>query len=114
MTLHLLHLPLSPYRRLGQTKDVFIRRYCFRDSIEEATDSLHAKIKTGEIKVRDGKFPPEAYALFKRFGPSASLFKQRGEELAKAQSGEGILDWQGALKRPQAKKGTPHGIKPLT
>ena len=26
--------------RLGQTRDIFIRRYCFRDSIEEAVVAL--------------------------------------------------------------------------
>ena len=93
--------------RLGQTKDVFIRRYVFRDSIEAATDALHGKIKSGEIKVRDGRFPPEAHALFKAFGPSASLFKQRGDDHGKSLRGEGILDWQGAPKRPLPKKGEP-------
>ena len=69
--------------RLGQTKDIFIKRYAFRDSIEEATNKLHERIKAGTIKMRDGTFPPEAYALFKQNGPSASLFRVRGEEKSK-------------------------------
>ena len=38
--------------RLGQTRDVFITRYAFKDSIEEAVIELHGKIKSGEIKLR--------------------------------------------------------------
>lgn len=37
--------------RLGQTKDIFITRYAFRDSIEQATATLHEKVKSGDIKV---------------------------------------------------------------
>jgi hypothetical protein len=44
----------------------FSHRYCLRDSIEEATIALHAKIKEGEIRLVDGTFPPQAYELFKR------------------------------------------------
>jgi len=93
--------------RLGQTKDVFIKRYAFRDSIEEATDKLHEAVRSGRIKIRDGRFPPEAHDLFRLHGPSAGLFKQRGDEHGRVIKGEGILDWQGALRRPQAKKGEP-------
>ena len=65
--------------------------------------------------MRDGRFPPEAHALFKQHGPSQGLFKARGEPHSKHLKGEGLLDWQGALKRPQAKKGEPIiRLKPST
>ena len=62
--------------RLGQSKDIFITRYAFKDSIEEATAALHERIKQGEIVVRDGQFPTAAYDLFVRYGPAAGLFQQ--------------------------------------
>ena len=34
--------PLAAIGLLGQTRDIFIKRYAFKDSIEEATDKLHA------------------------------------------------------------------------
>ena len=34
--------------RLGQTREVLIKRFCFRDTIEEAVCELHSKIKSGE------------------------------------------------------------------
>ena len=52
--------------RLGQTQDIFIRRYCFRDSIEEAVVALHEQIRKGAFRVLDGRFPPEADELFER------------------------------------------------
>ena len=89
--------------RLGQTKDIFIRRYCFRDSIEEAVCAMHEQIRRGAFRVIDGKFPPEADELFRWYGPAASLFRRRGEAQGKSLQGEGLLDWGGALKRPAAK-----------
>ena len=89
--------------RLGQTQDIFIRRYCFRDSIEEAVCAMHEQIRRGAFRVLDGKFPPEADELFQRYGPAASLFRRRGEAQGKSLQGEGLLDWGGALKRPAAK-----------
>ena len=89
--------------RLGQTQDIFIRRYCFRDSIEEAVCAMHEQIRRGAFRVLDGRFPPEADELFRRYGPAASLFRRRGEAQGKLLQGEGLLDWGGALKRPAAK-----------
>ena len=43
-----------------QTRDIFIKRYCFRDSVEEAIVELHAKIKQGEVKVTDGSVDESA------------------------------------------------------
>ena len=42
-------------QRLGQTKECFITRYCFRDSVEEAVVQLHEKILSKEIEVIDGQ-----------------------------------------------------------
>ena len=89
--------------RLGQTQDIFIRRYCFRDSIEEAVCAMHEQIRRGAFRVLDGRFPPEADELFRRYGPAASLFRRRAEAQGKMLQGEGLLDWGGALKRPAAK-----------
>jgi superfamily II DNA or RNA helicase len=46
--------------RLGQEKDCFIKRYAFRDSIEEAVVALHEKIKAKEIAVVDGRVDQSA------------------------------------------------------
>jgi hypothetical protein len=37
--------------RLGQTKDVLVTRFCFRDSIDEATTTLHEKFKSNDLQV---------------------------------------------------------------
>jgi len=89
--------------RLGQTRDIFIRRYCFRDSIEEAVCAMHAQIRAGAFRVVDGKFPPEAEELFERYGPAASLFRPCGQPQSKVVEGEGLLDWGDATRRPAAK-----------
>ena len=36
--------------RLGQTKDVLVKRFAFRDSIDERIIKLHGKVERGEIK----------------------------------------------------------------
>jgi len=54
--------------RLGQTKAVFVKRYLYKNSLDEAVHDLHAKIKDGSISLADGTFPPEALELFKRHG----------------------------------------------
>ena len=41
--------------RLGQKKEVFVKKYCFRQSIEETIVKLHEKIKSGDVKIVDGK-----------------------------------------------------------
>lgn len=46
--------------RLGQTKDVFVWRYCFKDTIEEVIVALHNKIKTGEVQIVDGRLSGNA------------------------------------------------------
>eukprot|EP00900_Chrysochromulina_parva_P019071 jgi/Chrpa1/27165/Chrysochromulina_OHIO_Genome00026591-RA len=62
------HQAAGRIHRLGQDKEVFIKRYAFRDSIEEAVIKLHEKIKSGDIKVRNGVFPKEAVELMATSG----------------------------------------------
>ena len=47
---------------------VLIKRFCYRNSIEEAVVDLHAKIKDGSVILTDGKFPKEAAELFRKHG----------------------------------------------
>ena len=49
--------------RLGQTKEVFVKKYCFRESIEETIVKLHEKIKSGDVKIVDGKMVRRLRAL---------------------------------------------------
>ena len=44
--------------RLGQTREVLIKRFCFRETVEEAVCELHAKIKSGEGAARRLRAPP--------------------------------------------------------
>jgi len=53
---------------LAVSCQVLIKRFCFRNSIEEAVVDLHAKIKDGSVKLVDGKFPKEAVELFRKYG----------------------------------------------
>ena len=46
--------------RLGQTKEIHIKRFALRESVDEAIASLHAKIASGQITVVDKKLPAEA------------------------------------------------------
>jgi hypothetical protein len=46
--------------RLGQEKDCFIKRFAFKDSVEEAVVMIHNKIKDKEIAVVDGKLDSDA------------------------------------------------------
>ena len=64
--------PTSPLRLpcAWQTKEVFIKKYCFRQSIEETIVKLHEKIKGGEIKIVDGHMPHEAYTAVSEAGKS--------------------------------------------
>ena len=39
---------------LAVSCQVLIKRFCFRNSIEEAVVELHAKIKDGSVKLTDG------------------------------------------------------------
>ena len=45
--------------RLGQSKEVLCRRFCFRDSVESSIVKVHEKIKAGTVKVTDKAFSRE-------------------------------------------------------
>lgn len=45
--------------RLGQLRDVLVRRFAFRDSIEEKICSLHEKIKGGSASMPNGRVPAD-------------------------------------------------------
>lgn len=54
--------------RLGQTRDVLVKRFYFKDSLDEAIDELHQKIKTGELALEGGRFPRAALQVFRDRG----------------------------------------------
>ena len=43
--------------RLGQTKDVLIKRFAFRDSLDERVCKLHTEIVSGRIKTENETIP---------------------------------------------------------
>jgi len=51
--------------RLGQDKDVLIKRFAFRDSLESNICALHDKMKTG-LAVTDGVLPAAAIRILNR------------------------------------------------
>ena len=46
--------------RLGQTRDVLVKRLVFTDSIEGSVLRLHEKLRKGELSVTDGVWPKSA------------------------------------------------------
>lgn len=50
--------------RLGQTKEIHIKRFAFKDSIDEAIVGLHDKITSGDITIVDKEFPPTVLQHF--------------------------------------------------
>ena len=54
--------------RLGQTKEIFIKRFAFRRTIDEAIASLHDKVRDGKIAIVDKEFPPEVIEHFIEHG----------------------------------------------
>ena len=55
--------------RLGQTKDVLITRFVYRDSIEENIVKLHEAINAGSVKLSDGMVPPTGARILTRGAP---------------------------------------------
>ena len=49
--------------RLGQNKDVLIKKFAFRDSIEENICKLHDEIRAGRVAIVGGKIPPAGIHL---------------------------------------------------
>ena len=46
--------------RLGQLKEVLVKRFCFRKSFDECVYDLHKKIKSGKVSVQNGALPTNA------------------------------------------------------
>ena len=42
--------------RLGQSKEVLCKRFCFRASVESCIVSVHDKLKNGRFKITDKAF----------------------------------------------------------
>lgn len=55
--------------RLGQTKDVLVTRFLYRDSIEENIVRLHEAINAGTVKQSDGMVPPAGARILTRGVP---------------------------------------------
>jgi len=70
--------------RLGQTKDVLVKRYAFRDSLEENIVKLHAAMRAARnpIRLTDGVFPCEAVRMLVH-GPAGGG-KGKGKGKARA------------------------------
>lgn len=45
-------------RRLGQTKGVMVKRFVFRNSLDEHICNLHKAVRQGSVKLVDGIIPP--------------------------------------------------------
>ena len=45
--------------RLGQTKNVLVKRLVFNNSIESRIDEVHEEIKKGNLEVKDGYYPTD-------------------------------------------------------
>ena len=50
-----------------------MKRFLYKDSLDEATHALHDKIRKGELTLSGGAFPPEALAVFKVRPPTSDV-----------------------------------------
>ena len=46
-----------------QTRDVLIKRFCFRKTVEENIVKLHDEVKAGRIQIVDGVFDTKALKI---------------------------------------------------
>ena len=46
--------------RLGQTRDVLIKKFAFRNTIEENICTMHEEIRAGRVAITNGNIPPQA------------------------------------------------------
>ena len=51
--------------RLGQTKDVVVKKFAFQNSLDSRIIKLHERIKAGEIKISDGFLNPQAVRVLR-------------------------------------------------
>ena len=47
------HQAAGRIHRLGQSKSVFIKRFCFRNTIEEKIVEFHGRVKAGKVDMID-------------------------------------------------------------
>jgi hypothetical protein len=52
--------------RLGQSRQVLIKKFAFRNSIDENIVTLHERIKHGQIAISNGVIPPQGIRLLGR------------------------------------------------
>ena len=52
--------------RLGQSKSVLIKRFAFRQSLDEQIIRLHGALAAGRVQVRDGVFPADGVQMLTR------------------------------------------------
>uniref|UniRef100_A0A7S4BGJ8 Helicase ATP-binding domain-containing protein n=1 Tax=Chrysotila carterae TaxID=13221 RepID=A0A7S4BGJ8_CHRCT len=52
--------------RLGQTKEVLVKRFCYRNSIDASVVEMHEKMRRGKIVISNGFFPKAAIDLLLR------------------------------------------------
>mmetsp|Transcript_23393 Transcript_23393/g.58375 ORF Transcript_23393/g.58375 Transcript_23393/m.58375 type:complete len:102 (+) Transcript_23393:3-308(+) len=55
--------------RLGQIKDVHIKRFVFRDSLDERICALHDALRSGSVVITGGVVPPHGVLILTQ--PSA-------------------------------------------
>jgi SWI/SNF-related matrix-associated actin-dependent regulator of chromatin subfamily A3 len=68
--------------RLGQTKDVLIKRFAFRQSIEATLCEMHDEIRAGRVVIADGTLPASAVKKFTAHAVEKAVRKQRPRALA--------------------------------
>ena len=54
---------LCPDLKLGQTREVLIRKFAFRETLEESIVKLHEEISHGQIAIKNGAIPPHGIQL---------------------------------------------------
>ena len=52
--------------RLGQSRQVLIKKFAFRNTIDENIVTLHERIKHGQIAISNGVIPPQGIRLLGR------------------------------------------------
>ena len=58
--------PVRALTGLGQQNDVLIKRLCYKDSVDEHIDALHAEIRAGKLHVVDGLVPAAGVKILGR------------------------------------------------
>ena len=62
-----------------------MKRFFFRESIDEAVHELHQGIRHGQIEIKNGKFPAKALEVFRSRGVAMPHRRSEGAPLVEAQ-----------------------------